>query len=374
MSGGSDGLDYASSGVDIDLEGASVASLVGALSGSIRAKGTPGAPVDLPGGFGGLIEFGDNLLALATDGVGSKLQIASMMNHWSGVGIDCMAMNVNDLLCVGAEPIAFVDYIAVPKPDPEQHAAIGASLAEACRIARVTLAGGETASLPGIVTELDLSGTALGWLPKGAAITGANIGAGDVMIGLPASGVHSNGFSLVRKVVELSGLSYTDSAPFDAAHPGRDIIRMGDGEVTLGEVLLNPTRIYVDPVTDLIDACRDGNGPCPADALHGICHVTGGGLSNLLRLHDSLGWHIENPLPTLPEFDWIQSTGGISDREMARTFNLGMGMVLVVDSEHANAVCDWVASRLEGTRAVGEVRDHGHKVTHANPEIVFEHY
>jgi phosphoribosylformylglycinamidine cyclo-ligase len=142
----------------------------------------------------------------------------------------------------------------------------------------------------------------------------------------------------------------------------------------LGEVLLNPTRIYVDPVTDLIDACRAGSGPCPADALHGICHVTGGGLSNLLRLHDSLGWHIENPLPVLPEFNWIQSTGGISDREMARTFNLGMGMVLVVDSEHANAVCDWVASRLEGTRAVGEVRDHGHKVTHSNPDIVFEHY
>jgi len=374
MSDKSGGLDYASSGVDIDLEGASVASLVGALSGSIRAKGTPGAPVDLPGGFGGLIEFGDNLLAMATDGVGSKLQIASMMNHWSGVGIDCMAMNVNDLLCVGAEPIAFVDYIAVPKPDPEQHAAIGASLAEACRIARVTLAGGETASLPGIVTELDLSGTALGWLPKGTAITGATISAGDVMIGLPASGIHSNGFSLVRKVVEVSGLSYTDAAPFATEHSGREIIRMGDGEVTLGEVLLNPTRIYVDPVTDLIDACRAGNGPCPADALHGICHVTGGGLSNLLRLHDSLGWHIDNPMPTLPEFDWIQSTGGISDREMARTFNLGMGMVLVVDAAHADAVCDWVASRLEGTQVVGQVCDHGHKVTHINPEIVFEHY
>ena len=374
MSDTDEGLDYASSGVDIDLEGASVASLVGALSQSIRAAGTPGAPVDLPGGFGGLIEFGDNLLALATDGVGSKLQIASMMGNWSGVGIDCMAMNVNDLLCVGAEPIAFVDYIAVPKPDPEQHAAIGASLAEACRIARVTLAGGETASLPGIVTELDLSGTALGWLPKGAAITGANICAGDVMIGLPSSGVHSNGFSLVRKVVEVSGQSYTDAAPFDTEHAGREIARMGDGAITLGEVLLNPTRIYVDPVSDLIEACRAGNGPCPADALHGICHVTGGGLSNLLRLHDNLGWHIDSPMPVPPEFDWIQATGGISDREMARTFNLGMGMVLVVDAAHAGAVCDWVASRLEGTQRVGEVRDHGHKVTHVNPDIIFEHY
>ncbi len=374
MSDEAEGLNYASSGVDIDLEGASVASLVGALSRSVRVPGTPGAPVDLPGGFGGLIEFGDNLLALATDGVGSKLQIASMMNHWSGVGIDCMAMNVNDLLCVGAEPIAFVDYIAVPKPDPEQHAAIGASLAEACRIARVTLAGGETASLPGIVTELDLSGTALGWLPKGMAITGANISDGDVMIGLPASGIHSNGFSLVRKVVELSGCAYTDPAPFATEFAGREIVRMKDGGVTLGEVLLNPTRIYVDPVTDLIDACRAGSGPCPADALHGICHVTGGGLSNLLRLHDSLGWHIDNPMPSLPEFDWVQTTGGITDREMARTFNLGMGMVLVVDSEHANAVCDWVATRLEGTQIVGSVCNHGHKVTHVNPEIVFEHY
>jgi phosphoribosylformylglycinamidine cyclo-ligase len=355
------GLDYASSGVDIDLEGASVASLVGALARSVRPAGSPGAPVDLPGGFGGLVEFGDNLLALATDGVGSKLQIASIMGDYSGVGIDCMAMNVNDLLCVGAEPIAFVDYIAVPKPDPDQHAAIGASLAEACTLARVTLAGGETASLPGIVTELDLSGTALGWLPKGAAITGENLAADDVMIGLPASGIHSNGFSLVRKVVEVSGLSYTDRAPFA-------------NDKTLGEVLLTPTRIYVDPVTDLIDACRAGTGPCPADALHAICHVTGGGLSNLLRLHGELGWHISNPLPQLAEFEWIQTTGGISDREMARTFNLGMGMVIVVAPQHASEVEDWLAVRLHGCRAVGEVVDHGHKVTHVNPEILFEHY
>ena len=170
-----DKMDYASSGVDIDLEGSAVASLISSLGKSVRKPGTPGAPVDLPGGFGGLIEFGEYLLALATDGVGSKLQIASKLNQWSGVGIDCMAMNVNDLLCVGAEPIAFVDYVAVPKPDAEVHAALGASLAEACRIARVTLAGGETASLPGIVTELDLSGTALGFLKKGEAITGANL-------------------------------------------------------------------------------------------------------------------------------------------------------------------------------------------------------
>ena len=135
----SEPMDYASAGVDIDLEGSAVASLIGALSKSVRAPGTPGAPVDLPGGFGGLIEFGDNLLALATDGVGSKLQIATALEQWGGVGIDCMAMNVNDLLCVGAEPIAFVDYVAVPKPDPPFTPPLGASLAEACRLARSPL-------------------------------------------------------------------------------------------------------------------------------------------------------------------------------------------------------------------------------------------
>ena len=210
----SDSMDYASSGVDIDLEGAAVASLIGSLQRSTRKPGTPGAPVDLPGGFGGLIEFGDHLLAMATDGVGSKLQIATAVNQWESVGIDCMAMNVNDLLCVGAEPIAFVDYIAVPKPDPVVHAAVGASLAKACELANVTLAGGETASLPGIVTELDLSGTALGYLAKDDAITGETLQAGDVLIGLPSSGIHSNGFSLVRNIIKHSGLGYEDACPY----------------------------------------------------------------------------------------------------------------------------------------------------------------
>ena len=172
-------MDYASSGVDIDAEGAAIASLIGSLSGSVRQAGTRGAPVPLPGGFGGIIEFGDSRLALATDGVGSKLQLANQLSRYEGVGIDCVAMNVNDLLCVGAEPLAFVDYIAVPEANPEVHAVIGASLAEACRRARITLAGGETATLPGIVTELDLSGTALGWFPAGSAITGEGLAAGD---------------------------------------------------------------------------------------------------------------------------------------------------------------------------------------------------
>ena len=370
-------MDYASAGVDIDLEGSAVASLIASLGRSTRQPGTPGAPVDLPGGFGGLIEFGDSLLALATDGVGSKLQIASALNQWGGVGIDCMAMNVNDLLCVGAEPIAFVDYVAVPKPDPETHAALGASLAEACRLARVTLAGGETASLPGIVTELDLSGTALGYVKKGDTITGENLRAGDVLIGLPSSGVHSNGYSLVRKVMAHVGAEYTDNAPFAVASVGRSVLRfdgMDDKPITLGEVFLNPTRIYCDPVVDLLHVCATEDVAFSISDLHGICHVTGGGLSNLLRLHGSLGWHIDSPLTPHPEFEWLQSVGGIETREMYRTFNMGCGMIIAVEAHHAEAICEWLAQRMQGVAMIGSVNDTGHKVTHAIEGVEFTHY
>ena len=370
-------MDYASAGVDIDLEGSAVASLIASLGGSSRKPGTPGAPVHLPGGFGGLIEFGDSLLALATDGVGSKLQIASALNQWGGVGIDCMAMNVNDLLCVGAEPIAFVDYVAVPKPDPATHAALGASLAEACRLARVTLAGGETASLPGIVTELDLSGTALGYVKKGDTITGENLRAGDVLIGLPSSGVHSNGYSLVRKVMAHVGAEYTDNAPFAVASVGRTVLRfegMDDQPITLGEVFLNPTRIYCDPVVDLLHACATEEVAFSISDLHGICHVTGGGLSNLLRLHDSLGWHIDSPLTPHPEFEWLQSVGGIETREMYRTFNMGCGMIIAVEARHAEAICEWLGQRMQGVAIIGAVNDAGHKVTHAIEGVAFTHY
>jgi phosphoribosylformylglycinamidine cyclo-ligase len=367
-------MDYASSGVDIDAEGAAVASLVGALSTSVRKKGDFGAPVPLPGGFGGIIEFGDYRLALATDGVGSKLMIANELQRYDGVGIDCVAMNVNDLLCVGAEPIAFVDYIAVPKTDTNTHEILGKSLAEACNRARVTLAGGETATLPGIVTELDLSGTALGWFPKGGAITGAEIQNGDIMIGLPSSGVHSNGYTLVRAIVERSGNSLTEKCPFDSNHDNRVIERFEEGDITLGEVLLNPTRIYVNPLIDLIKECREGMGPCDISDIKAMAHITGGGLSNLLRLHDDFGWHIDNPLPVLPEFTWLAEKGSVSNREMHRTFNMGMGMTIVISKEKSSSVEKWLNERLPGTRRVGYVHDKRREVTHADSEIVFSHY
>ena len=367
-------MNYASSGVDIDAESAAVASLVGALSTSIRKKGDFGAPVPLPGGFGGIIEFGDYRLALATDGVGSKLMIANELQRYDGVGIDCVAMNVNDLLCVGAEPIAFVDYIAVPRTDTKIHAILGKSLAEACNRARVTLAGGETATLPGIVTELDLSGTALGWFPKGGAITGAQIQNGDIMIGLPSSGVHSNGYTLVRAIVKRSGNSLIEKCPFDSTHENRDIERFEEGDITLGEVLLNPTRIYVNPLIDLIKECREGTGPCEISDIKAMAHITGGGLSNLLRLHDDFGWHIDNPLPVLPEFRWLAENGSVSNREMHRTFNMGMGMTIVISKDKSSSVEKWLNERLPGTRTIGYVHDKKREVTHADPEVIFSHY
>ena len=368
---GGEPMDYASSGVDIDAEGKAISSLIDALGGSVRKRGQKGAPVPLPGGFGGIVEFGDSRLVLATDGVGSKLQLASQTGWLRGVGIDCIAMNVNDLICVGAEPIAFVDYIAVPKADPEVHSELGHSLAEGCRQARVTLAGGETATLPGIVTELDLSGTALGWFPKGGEITGERLQAGDAMIGLPSSGIHSNGYTLVRAVLERSGLSLDDAAPFDA--DGDRIVRWNEGEVTIGEVLLNPTMIYVDPIIDLVLACREGIGPCSSEDIKAIAHITGGGLSNLLRLHDSLGWHIEDPLPVFPEFSWIAEVGSVDTREMHRTFNMGMGMVVAVSNDVEDNVAKWLSERLPGARRIGSVTDSG-KVTHAESGVYFDHY
>ena len=371
---GDEPMDYASSGVDIDAEGRAIASLVDALGSSVRTSGEKGAPVPLPGGFGGIIEFGDSRLALATDGVGSKLQLAGQAGWLQGVGIDCIAMNVNDLICVGAEPLAFVDYIAVPESDPAVHSALGSSLAEGCQLARVTLAGGETATLPGIVIELDLSGTALGWFPVGHAITGDRLESGDVLIGLPSSGLHSNGYTLVRAVLKRSGKSLDDAVPFDINDDGRISKWASDEVFTLGEVMLNPTRIYVDPLVDLVLACREGKGPCSSDDLKAMAHITGGGLSNLLRLHDSLGWHIDSPLPVHPEFSWISDVGSVNSREMHRTFNMGMGMVLAVSEDSAEAVVQWLSERLPGTRRVGSVNDNGRRVTHPDPSVVFEHY
>lgn len=377
-------MSYAGAGVDIDLEGASVGALISALGAGAkpRAAGSNGALVDHAGGFSGLIEFGDRLLALCTDGVGSKLMLCAELGYYESVALDVMAMNVNDLVCIGAEPLAFVDYIAAPRPSPEIWAALGRSLGKACEIARVSLCGGETATLPDMVNEIDMSGTALGWLPRGDQIDGNAVAPGDVIIGLPASGVHSNGFSLARKILDRSGLSLASSAPFDvaaAARAGGGVWRhSGESDqagVSLGEVLLNPTQIYVDPLVELFQVTREGGETAPGSysCIHGLAHITGGGLSNLLRLRKDVGFDISSPMAPLPEFEWMQKAGNVSNYEMYRTFNMGMGMAIVVESEASQAMESWLAARMPGAKIVGTVNSSG-KVTHTLPDVLFDKY
>lgn len=380
-SSSSQGLTYESSGVSIDGEAASVAALISSLKKrpAARTAGENGALVPHPGGFSGLIEFGDQYLALCTDGVGSKLLLASQLDQYAGVAIDCVAMNVNDLLCVGAEPLAFVDYVAAPKPDPKIWAALGDSLATACTLARVSLCGGETASLPDIVSHVDMSGTALGSVPRGLEITGRAVRPTDALIGLPSSGIHSNGFSLVRRVVSQSRLSLTDPVPFTMAARDVDRVRRfplasSSDTPTLGEVLLTPTRIYVDPVWELLSACRSGEGPCGYDDIHGLVHITGGGLSNLLRLNGQVGFDIDDALPVLPEFDWLCEQGGVSQFEMWRTFNMGMGFCIAVSDGVKNDVVDWLERRLPGSRVVGCVTAETGIVQHKEAGVSFDRY
>ncbi|KAF6002660.1 hypothetical protein F1559_001204 [Cyanidiococcus yangmingshanensis] len=374
---------YTRAGVDLDTETASVQALVKALGAAGRQQPALGAPADKLGGFSGLIDFGPNtLLALCTDGVGSKIVLAAQLNRYEGIPYDCVAMNVNDLLCIGAEPLAFVDYIAAPRPEPTLWATLGCSLGTACRLARVTLAGGETASLPDMVNHVDMSGTALGWLPRGAQLNGTKIEPGDLLIGIPSSGLHSNGYSLVRQVVERAGVDLNAKPPFALpVETNRFTVRDEEHQpswstATLGELLLYPTAIYVNPLVDLVRCCREDplQAPCPYEAIRGMAHITGGGLSNLLRWRSDLGFDIEDPLPVHPEFHWLQSAAGwISDAEMYRVFNMGMGMVLVIEASAAARVCSWLKERVPGVQIVGRVNERA-RVRHLPTGVEFDHY
>lgn len=302
---------YKDAGVDIQREDQAIFALTGALQ---FARQGVGAPLGEIGHFAGLIEFGDYALALCTDGVGSKLEIANKTKKWDTVGIDCVAMNVNDALCVGAEPLAFVDYLAVEDPNPEIAREIGVGLAEGSRQANISLIGGETATLPGIVHGFDLAGTCLAYAKKDKLIPGKDIQAGDVLIGLASSGIHSNGYTLVRKVIEGGKLDYNQPWPGDD-YPG----------MTIGEVLLIPTRIYVKEIMELLKS---------EVPVHGLSHITGSGLRKLRRIHPEVQFNIDNPLDVPPVFKFIQELGGIENHEMYSTFNMGMGFFIVVP-EHA---------------------------------------
>jgi phosphoribosylformylglycinamidine cyclo-ligase len=252
---------YKEAGVDIDLEADGVKTLINMLS--YKRTGEHGMLGGV-GHFAGLIDFGDKVLSMCTDGVGTKMRVADDLQDWSTVGIDCMAMNVNDMYVMNIEPIAFVDYIATEGINKEQMIQIGVGLNEGARLANLNIVGGETATLKGMVNGLDLAGTCLGVQNRDAVVTGEKVAVGDVIVGVPSTGVHSNGYTLARKVAEENG-GYATVLP-----SGR----------TVGEALLTPTRIY----SEVLDVCRQVE-------VHGMCHVTGGGLLNFLRISD-LGFSI----------------------------------------------------------------------------------
>ena len=329
-------ISYRNAGVDIDAGNALVDRIKPAAAATRRAGVMEGL-----GGFGALFDpraagYDDPVLVAATDGVGTKLRIAIDTGALDGVGIDLVAMCVNDLVCQGAEPLFFLDYFATGKLSVDEAARVIAGIAEGCRLSGCALIGGETAEMPGMYAagDFDLAGFAVGAMQRGTALP-RDVAAGDVLLGLRSDGVHSNGFSLVRKVAETAGLSWTDPSPF--------------GEGTLGEALLAPTRLYVRPV---LAAIRHGG-------VHAAAHITGGGLTeNLPRvLPDGLGAEIDLDAWTLPPvFAWLSQAGGIAEREMLKTFNSGIGMVLAVAADKAAAIEALLASEGETVVRLGQVQ------------------
>ncbi|CAH0340252.1 phosphoribosylformylglycinamidine cyclo-ligase [Rhizobium sp. CECT 9324] len=318
---GKNGLTYSDAGVDIDAGNL----MVEKIKPAVRSTRRPGADGEI-GGFGGLFDlkaagFNDPILVAANDGVGTKLKIAIDANIHDTVGIDLVAMCVNDLVVQGAEPLLFLDYYATGKLDPDQGAAIVQGIAAGCREAGCALIGGETAEMPGMYShgDYDLAGFAVGAAERGELLPAGDIAEGDVILGLSSSGVHSNGFSLVRKIVELSGLGWDAPAPFAS-------------DKTLGEALLAPTRIYVKPLLKAIKETK---------ALKALAHITGGGFpENIPRvLPKHLAAEIDLSSIRVPAvFSWLAKTGGVAQNEMLRTFNCGIGMIVVVSAENADTV------------------------------------
>jgi phosphoribosylformylglycinamidine cyclo-ligase len=331
------GLTYAQAGVDIDA-GNRMVDLIKPL---VRATARPGADAEI-GGFGGLFDlkrtgFRDPILVAGTDGVGTKLVIAIEAGKHDTIGIDLVAMSVNDIVVQGGEPLFFLDYFATGKLSPEVGAEVVTGIAKACREAGCALIGGETAEMPGLYKagDYDLAGFAVGAVERDAVLP-RDVAVGDVVLGLASSGPHSNAYSLARKVVEMSGLAWSAPCPFA---PG----------MTLGEALLTPTRIYV---RSCLAAIRQTGG------VKALAHITGGGFTeNIPRvLPDGLGVRIDLPrVPVLPVFRWLAATGGIAETEMLRTFNCGIGMIVVTAPDKADAVTAVLAAAGEIVTTLGAV-------------------
>lgn len=335
MTKGHNGLTYADAGVDIDAGNALIERIKPAAKRTMRS-GTMGGL----GGFGALFDlkgagYTDPILVAATDGVGTKLRIAIDTGNVDTIGVDLVAMCVNDLVCQGAEPLFFLDYFATGKLDLDQATRIITGIAAGCEASGCALIGGETAEMPGMYHggDFDLAGFAVGAMERGADLP-SGVGEGDVLLGLASDGVHSNGYSFVRKVVELSGLGWDAECPFS------------DG--TLGAALLAPTRLYVKPT---LAAVRAGG-------VHALAHITGGGLTeNPPRvIPEGLACEIDLAAWTLPPvFQWLAKTANMSEPELLKTFNCGIGMMLVVDKDRAEAVADLLQAAGETVVRMGQV-------------------
>ncbi|MEQ8305904.1 MAG: phosphoribosylformylglycinamidine cyclo-ligase [Hoeflea sp.] len=345
------GLTYADAGVDIDAGN----EMVNRIKPLVRATRRPGADGEI-GGFGGLFDlkaagFTDPVLVAANDGVGTKLKVAIESGIHDMVGIDLVAMCVNDLVVQGAEPLFFLDYFATGKLDPEQGAAIVGGIARGCTEAGCALIGGETAEMPGMYRDgdYDLAGFAVGAAERGQLLPSGSLAEGDVVLGLASSGVHSNGYSLVRRIVEMSGTGYDAPAPFDETQ-------------SLGAALMTPTRIYVK---SLLAAIRT------TGAIKALAHITGGGFpENLPRvLPEGLAAEIDLGAMSPPTvFSWLARTGGVAPEEMLRTFNCGVGMIVVAKAEEADALIDVLGEAGETVTRLGRLIERGEGM----PGVVYQ--
>lgn len=316
---------YKKAGVDVEAEDEALKLVVEECRKTFSLRKGAGSPLLPIAHFAGVVKLNEKLgLALKTDGVGTKVFIAQLLDKYDTVGIDCIAMNVNDVICLGAEPISFIDYIALQKPNPRLLQEIARGLAEGAREAGVTIVGGEIAQLPEMIQGkregfgFDLAGMCVGIVPLDRLIDGSRVEEGDIVVGLASSGIHSNGLTLARRVLlEEEGLNLHE--PVEGL------------DKTLGEELLTPTRIYVKPVLTML---REGLD------LHGMAHITGKGLLNLARASPHAGYIVENLPEPQPIFNLIQKHGKIPDSEMYQVFNMGVGFCLVLPEKDVDKALD----------------------------------
>jgi phosphoribosylformylglycinamidine cyclo-ligase len=330
---------YAAAGVDLGQSDAAVAAIVARLA---RIElGRPSRSVLRGGHYASVLRVTDGLgVALTTDGVGSKLVVAEQADRLETVGIDCVAMNVNDLICVGAEPIAMLDYIAVEESDPERLGRIAEGLRVGAQAAGIEIPGGELAVLPELIRGhpsprgFDLCGAAFGTVALDRIVTGEDIAVGDALVGVPSTGLHSNGYTLARRALLADGGLTLDDRPAEL------------GGASVADALLEPTAIYVRAVLELLGS------DVP---VHGLAHITGGGLDNLRRLHDGVAYRLEDALGVPAIFGLVQRLGNVPDEEMWRVFNMGCGFIAVVPADAADEAAALLAAHHLGARRIGSV-------------------